>query len=89
MDILHIEKVMVFKGVQVPLHTLGEPKQQTKVLAVNTLVIPGMTEQILDGYFDQSEEDELAEHCMLVETDPWFKQRYGCMVALAIMDVDG
>ena len=26
---------------------------------------------------------------MLVKTDPWFKQRYGCLIAPAIVDVAG
>ena len=89
MDILNIEKVMVFKGLQIPLHTVGEQKWKIKVLAVNTLVLPGMTEQIVDGYLDWSKEDEWAEQCMLVESDPGFKERYGCMVAPAIVDVAG
>ena len=57
-----------------------------KVLAVNTSVIPGMMEHIVDGYLDWS---ELAQQCTLVKSDPWFKQRYGCMVAPAIVDVAG
>ena len=61
MDILSTEKVMVFKGLWIPLHTVGEQKWQIMVLAVNTLAISGMTEQIMDGYLDQSEEDEWAE----------------------------
>ena len=61
MDILNTEKVMVFKGLQIPLHTVGEQKQKIKLLAVNMLVLPGMTEQIVDGYLDWSEEDEGAE----------------------------
>ena len=89
MDILNMEKVMVFKGLQIPLHTVGEQKQKIKVLAVNTLVLPGMTEQIVDGYLDWSEEDEWAEQCILVESDLGFTQRYGCMVVPAIVDVAG
>ena len=89
MDILNTEKVMVFKGLRIPLHTVGEQKQKIKVLAVNTLVLPGMTEQIVDGYLDWSEEDEGAEQCMLVESDPGLRQRYGCMVAPAVVDVAG
>ena len=89
MDILNTEKVMVFKGLQIPLHTVGEQKQKIKILAVNTLVLPEMTKQIVDGYLDQSKEDEWAEQCMLVESDPGFKQRYGCMVVPAIVDVAG
>ena len=34
MDILKSEKVMMFKGEQKPLHTMGEPKCKIKVLAV-------------------------------------------------------
>ena len=89
MDILHTEKVMVFKGLWIPLHTFEEQNWKIKVLAVNTLVLPGMTEQIVGGYLDWSEEDEWAEQCMLVEFDPGFKQKYGCMVAPAIVDVAG
>ena len=48
-----------------------------------------MTEQIVDGYLDWSEEDEWSEQCMLVKSDPGFKQRYGCMLAPAIVDVAG
>ena len=80
---------MVFKGLWIPLHTVGEQKQKIKVLAVNKLVLPGMTEQIVDGYLDWSEEDEGAEQCMLVKSDPGFKQRYGCMMVPAIVDVAG
>ena len=43
----------------------------------------------MDGYQDQSEEDEWAEQGMLIKADPGFKQRYGCMVAPAIVDVAG
>ena len=89
MDILTTEKVMVFKGIQIPLHTVGEQKQKIMVLAVNTLVLPGMTEQIVDGYLDQSKEHEGAEQCMLVEPDPGFKQRYGYMVVPAVVDMAG
>ena len=89
MDILNTEKVMVFKGLWIPLHTVAEQKYKIKVLAVNTLVLPGMTEQIADGYLDWSKEDEWAKQCMLVESDPRFKQRYGCMVVPAIVDVAG
>ena len=89
MEILNTEKVMVFKGLWIPLRTVGEQKQKIKVLAVNTLVLPGMTEQIVDGYLDWSEEDEGAEQCMLVKSDPQFKQRYGCMVVPAVVDVAG
>ena len=89
MDILNAGKVMVFKRLWTPLHTVGEQKQKIKVLAVNTLVLPGMTEQIVDSYLDWSEEDEWAEWCMLVKSDPGFKQRYDFMVALAIVDVAG
>ena len=53
------------------------------------LVLPGMTEQIVDGYLDWSKENEGAEQCMLVESDPGFMQRYGCMVAPAVVDVAG
>ena len=56
---------------------------------MNTLVLPRMTEQIVDVYLDQSEEDEGAEQCMLVKSDPGLKQRYGCMVAPAVVDVAG
>ena len=89
MDILNSEKVMIFKGEWMPLCTVGELKQQTKVLAVNTIVIPGMAEWIIDGYLEWSEEDERAEQCMLVETDLQFEQRYGCMITPAIVDVVG
>ena len=61
MDIWNTEKVMVFNGLWIPLHTVGKQKQKIKVLAVNTSVLPGMTEQIVDGYLDQFEEDEWAE----------------------------
>ena len=54
MDIVNSEKVMIFKGEQIPLHTVCEPKHKIKVLAVNTMVIPGMTEKIVDGYLDWS-----------------------------------
>ena len=40
MDILNSEKVIMFKGEQMPLHTVGEAKYKIKVLAVNTMVIP-------------------------------------------------
>ena len=66
MDILNTEKVMVFKGIQEPLHTVGEQKWKIKVLAVNTLVIPEMTGQIIDCYLDQSEDNEWAEQCIAV-----------------------
>ena len=89
MDILNTEKVMVFKGLQIPLHTVGEQEQKIKVLTVNMLILPRMTEQIVDGYLDQSEEDEGTEQCMLVKSDPAFKQRYGCMVVPAVVDVAG
>ena len=56
---------------------------------MDTLVLPGMTEQIVDGYLDWSEEDEGAEQCMLVKSDPGFKQMYGYMVVPAIVDVAG
>ena len=49
-DILNSEKVMIFKGEWIPLHTVGEPKCKIRVLAVNTMVIPGMTEKIFNGY---------------------------------------
>ena len=58
MDILNTEKVMMFKGLWISLHMVGELKQKIKVLAVNMLVLPRMTEQIVDGYLDWSEEDE-------------------------------
>ena len=48
-----------------------------------------MTEQIVNGYLDWSEEDEGAEQCMLIESDTGFKQQYGCMVAPAVVDVVG
>ena len=89
MDILNTNKVMVFKGLWIPLHIDGEQKWKIKVLAMNTLVLPGMTEQIVNDYLDWSEEDEWAEQCMLVESDPGFKHRYGCMVVSAIVDVAG
>ena len=89
MDILNTEKVMVFKGLRIPLHTVGVQKQKIKVLAVNTWVLHGMTEQIVDGYLDWPEEDEGAEQCMLIESDPGFRQRYGCVVAPAVVDVAG
>ena len=44
MDILNTEKVMVFKGLWIALHTIREQRWQIRVLAVNTLVISGMTE---------------------------------------------
>ena len=54
MDIMNTEKVMMFKWLQIPLHTVGEQKWQINVLAVNALMIPQMTEQIIDGYLDWS-----------------------------------
>ena len=69
MDMLNSEKMMIFKNEQIPLHTVGEPKCKIKVLAVNTMVIPGMTEKIVDGNLDWSKENEWVEQCMLVETD--------------------
>ena len=36
---------------------MSEPKCKIKVFAVNTMVIPDMTEEIVDGYLDWSEED--------------------------------
>ena len=89
MDILNSEKVMIFKDEPIPLHIVGEPKCKIRVLAVNTMVTPGITKKIVDGYLDQSEEEELVEQCMLVKTDPLFKQRYGCLVAPAIVNVAG
>ena len=46
-----------------------------------------MKEWIVDGYLDRSEEHEWAEYWMLVETDPWFKQRNRCLVTPATVDV--
>ena len=89
MDILNTERVMVFKGLRIPLHTVGKQKWKIKVLVANTWVLPRMTEMIVNGYLDQSKEDEGAEQCMLIESDPGFKQRYGCMVAPAVVDVAG
>ena len=88
MDILNSEK-MTFKVEHIPLHTVGGPKKQIKALAVNTVVILGMTEQINDGYLDWTEEEQQAEQCMLVETDAWFKQRHGCLITPANWDVAG
>ena len=56
---------------------------------MNTLFMAGMMEQIIAGFLDQSEEDEWAEQCMLVESDPGFKHRYGCMAAPSMVDVTG
>ena len=60
MDILNSKKMMTFKGEQIAFHTVGEPKCKIRVLAVNTMVIPGMKETA-DGYLDWSEEEEWAE----------------------------
>ena len=89
MDILNSENVMIFKGEWIPLHIVDEPRHKIKLFAVNTMVIPGKTEKIVDGYLDWSEEDEWAELCMLVKADTWFKQRHQCLVAPDIVDVAG
>ena len=48
-----------------------------------------MTEQIVNGYLHWSKEDEGAKQWMLIESDPGFKQWYGCVVAPAVVDVAG
>ena len=50
MDIINSRKVMLFKGQEIPIVTVGLPKRALRVSILDDEIIPGMTEKIIDAF---------------------------------------
>ena len=83
MDILNSRNVILFKGQEIPLQTVGFPKWALEVSVLEDEIIPGMMEKIVDVFVDRPDQaySEKIEENMLVEENPEFHDKYGCCVA--------
>ena len=52
MDIVNSEKVLKFKGIRIPLETVGLLKRSLRVTCIGNEVIPGMSEKLIEGFLE-------------------------------------
>ena len=82
MDILNSKRVLLFNGQKIPLTCVGGPKKAIRLSTINNEIIPGMTERVIDVFVERPDEayDEAVERSLLLEADPDFQEKFGCMV---------
>ena len=91
MDIINSQKVIKFKGREIPMVTVGLPKRALRVSTIDEEVIPGMTEKIVDVFIKRPDEtyDVDIEESMLVEADEEFIAVNRCIVAPVVIRAIG
>ena len=87
MDVLNSEKVIRFGEYRIPMWGIGRVKRAIRVVNLDIVEIPGMTEQIVEGFVHRDEEDKSAERCLLAESAGSFVDKYHCVVTPAVVDV--
>ena len=91
-DIMYSEGVLRFRGKRIPIRTVNSHQGGSlRVVSIDTEVIPGMTEKIVDGFLERLNTltKEGGEQCMLVEADPVFSEQYKVLLAPVIVDCAG
>ena len=91
-DIMYSEGVLRFRGKRIPIRTVDSHQGGSlKVASIDTEVVPGMTEKIVDGFLERpsTQAREGDEQCMLIEVDPGFSERYKVLLAPVIVDCAG
>ena len=91
MDIINSREVIIFKGHEIPLLTVGHPKRALRVLTIDEEVIPGMPEKVIDVFINRPDEiyDSDVEECMLVEADQEFVAVNRCIVTPVVIRATG
>ena len=91
-DIMYSKGVLRFRGKRISIRTVDSNQGASlKVVSIDTEVVPGMTEKIVDGFLERptTQIREGDEQCMLVEADPGFSERYKVLLAPVIVDCAG
>ena len=91
-DIMYSEGILRFRGKRIPIRTVDSHQGGSlKVVSIDTEVVPGMTEKIVDGFLERpnTQAREGDEQCMLIEADPGFSERYKVLLAPVIVDCTG
>ena len=91
MDMINSREVIIFKGHEIPLLTVGHPKRALRVSTIDEDVIPGMTEKVIDVFINRPDEiyDSDVEECMLVEADQEFVAVNRCIVTPVVIRATG
>ena len=91
MDIVNSREVIIFKGLEIPMLTVGLPKRALRVSVIDEEVILGMTEKIIDVFIDRPDEtyNSDIEECMLVEADEEFIAVNRCIVTPVVIRATG
>ena len=91
MDIINSREVIIFKGLEILMLTVGLPKRALRVSVIDEKVIPGMTEKIIDVFIDRPDEtyNSDIEECMLVEADEEFIAVNRCIVTPVVIRATG
>ena len=91
MDIVNSEQVLKFKGMKIPLETVGLPERALRITCIKNEMIPGMSEKFIEGFLERPDE-EYSEHikeCMLIEGNTEFEEMHGCVVTPVVVRVVG
>ena len=88
-DILNSKQCIKFKGETIPLYTVGTTRPRIRVVAAQDVTIPAMAEIIVDGFLERSEEIPEKESSLLMEMEPSFIDRYQCLVAPTLNNIEG
>lgn len=84
-DLLLSENRMVLKGKSVPLVQVGAPVRERRVRAADHIVIPGMSEMILDVYMDIGPKED--EGMVLIEGKASLACDHSLLMAPTLVDV--
>ena len=91
-DIMYSKGILRFRGKRIPIRTVNSHQGGSlKVVSIDTEVVLGMTEKIVDGFLERpnTQAREGDEQCMLVEVDPGFSEQHKVLLAPVIVDCTG
>ena len=89
MDILHSEGIIKFGEHTIPIHSIMTSSRAMRVSTVNSELIPGMTEKVINVFVHRPKGYVASEKNMLIECDPQFSEKYGCMVPYVMVNTKG
>ena len=91
MNIMNSQNIVTFRGQEIPLEPVGLPMRALRLTTIDDEVIPGMSEKIIDAFVHRPEGyySEQAEEDLLVEGDPSFQEKYGCLVTPVVVRTVG
>ena len=88
-DIMYSEGVLRFRGKRIPIRTVNSHQGGSlKVVSINTEVVPGMTEKIVDGFLERPN-TRVTSSAFSLRADPGFSEWYKVLLTPVIVDCAG